>query len=98
MSDSKSITFFEEAIKGENKEYCKDSDLKLAVKAGLLKTEDTNEAQSAKSVAFSHCFPDLIGAIKEAIIENDNAKKLACKGMIQRNALKGIAKKKCEKF
>lgn len=98
MSDAKSIPFFAEALKGQNKEYCKDEDLKLALKAGLSKDTNTEEAKSAQEVAFGECFQELISSIKEAIKESDNAKKLACKTMIKKNALSGIAKKKCQNF
>ncbi|VAW83661.1 hypothetical protein MNBD_GAMMA16-185 [hydrothermal vent metagenome] len=96
VSDSKAIEFFKHAVSSET--VCSDEDLKLSVVSALKHTADSRYAKVAQNIAFGQCFDSLKSTIAQTIKNNDNAKANACKEMISRNALKGISKKKCERY
>ncbi|MDH5649837.1 MAG: hypothetical protein OEY67_09290 [Gammaproteobacteria bacterium] len=102
-SDLRAIEYFELALakssaKPQQVSVCEDENLRISLENALKAPSDSNYAKSAKSVAFGRCFEPLQGIIKSAIKDNTNAKSNACQQMLEKNALTGIAKKKCEAF
>lgn len=99
MSNIKAIEYFGLALsqKLSTPTTCDDEDLRLSLEDALQTDPDSDYAKAAKMVAFGQCFEFFKKNIITTVNKSDNAKSNACEELIARNALTGIAKKKCER-
>jgi hypothetical protein len=99
MSNNKAIEYFAIALsKKPEQSICNDTDLKISLESAIQSKPASNYANAAKKVAFGQCFDSLKSTMKTAVKNSDNAKTNACEELLSKNALKGISKKKCERF
>ncbi|MEL6760635.1 MAG: hypothetical protein AAFP04_09550 [Myxococcota bacterium] len=91
-----SLHFFKRALKAKQG-VCKDKELRAAIEWSA--TQPLNKAASKQfdALAFEACFEN----VKDVLVKsaaNDHGRTNVCQRLLEKNALNGIRKKKCERW
>lgn len=90
------LPLFRQAFKAR-KGSCKDADVALAIGAAAEKPLSKELAKDFHTLAFDTCFEQVKGVLVKAAT-SETGRKNVCGGLLARNALNGVRKKKCERL
>ena len=76
---------------------CKDPDVALALGAAAKKPLSKAHQKDFETLAFRTCFEAARTGLEKAASETTGRKNV-CKGLLEKDALRGVKKKKCERF